>query len=350
VSIVQNALTIESPTALVPTQLWDRIGEHHVLGLTGPWYRMLADLQTTFNELTVDFWRARKAKTLHLPITTGAISSPMGLGSDSKPVQVNLCGVPTYLADSMQFMLEYGCRLTDTASYYIMPSFRGEQTDARHLAQFFHSEAEIPGGLDDVITVVQDYLMFLASGFLAAHEDVIQQTAGSVDHVLRMAAGTEFRRITFDDAALILDGFGIEQHDSWRGLSPEGEARLMKTVGPFTWVTNWDHLAVPFYQAYDEGAGGSSPVALNGDLLFGIGETVGAGERHATSDQLASALQLHDVDPAPYGWYSDIRDIKPMRTAGFGLGVERFLMWLTNHLDIRDMQLLPRENGRSINP
>lgn len=47
---------------------------------------------------------------MHLPITTGSISSPMGLGSDSIPVKIQLGGRDTYLADSMQFALEYGCR------------------------------------------------------------------------------------------------------------------------------------------------------------------------------------------------------------------------------------------------
>lgn len=55
---------------------------------------------------------------MHLPVTTGSISSPMGRGSDSLPVKVKLEGVETYLADSMQFLLEYGCRLTNKGVYY----------------------------------------------------------------------------------------------------------------------------------------------------------------------------------------------------------------------------------------
>lgn len=340
-------LTSAAATRIVPASVWNHIGEHHRIALSSrPWYAMLADLQTTFNESTMDFWRARGAKTLHLPVTTGSISSPMGAGSDSMPVAVDLLGVPTYLADSMQFMLEYGCRLTSTDTYYVMPSFRGEQTSKRHLAQFFHSEAEIHGGLDDVITVVQAYLRHLAIEFLERHADQIIQTAGTVAHVEALAGDAPFHRLTFDEAASIVPA-AVEHHDGWRTLSHSGEQELMQTIGQFTWVTHWDHLAVPFYQAY---ADGSSNVALNGDLLFGIGETVGLGERHRTAADLRSALAQHEVAEEPYQWYVEMRELQELRTAGFGLGVERFFMWLTGHDDIRDMQIFPRENGRAITP
>jgi len=84
--------------------------------LDDPLYSCLVDLQDLVNYETATFWRERAVRALHLPVTTGSISSPMGLGSDSLPVQVDLFGVPTYLADSMQFMLEYGCRIATVAA------------------------------------------------------------------------------------------------------------------------------------------------------------------------------------------------------------------------------------------
>ena len=66
----------------------------------------------------------------------------------------------------MQFMLEYGCRMFKEGCYYIMPSFRGEEADERHLCQFYHSEAEIPGTLDDVMKLVEEYLIYLSRRLL----------------------------------------------------------------------------------------------------------------------------------------------------------------------------------------
>jgi asparaginyl-tRNA synthetase len=61
-----------------------------------------------------------------------------------------------------------------------MPSFRGEDADATHLCQFFHSEAEIVGGLDDVIRVVEDYIRFLAQRLLAELASEIRSVAGDL--------------------------------------------------------------------------------------------------------------------------------------------------------------------------
>jgi asparaginyl-tRNA synthetase len=337
----------------LPSKIWEKTENYQREVLRNPWYRVIAELQNSITELTVDFWRARDARTAYLPVTTGSISSPMGLGSDSLPVQVDLFGQKTYLADSMQFMLELGCRITGKDTYYIMPSFRGEDIDPRHLSQFFHSEAEIRGGLTDVMRVVEEYLVHLAGGILERHSAELQAAGRDLTDIETLANGGKFRVVTFEEAVRLLDGEGVHSEPGepgkpgWRTLTHAGERLLMKRLGEFTWVTHFDHLSVPFYQAF---ADGDRSTAANADLLFGIGEIVGSGERHQNVEDLVEALAIHQVDLEPYAWYADIRKSEPLRTAGFGMGVERFLMWLLDHDDIRDMQLVPRENGKNIVP
>ncbi|GHJ45903.1 hypothetical protein Cs7R123_32450 [Catellatospora sp. TT07R-123] len=332
-----------------PPRSWMTPDSHFAIAMDSDWYRGLVLLQDTLTTATTQFWTARGLRFSHLPITTGSVSSPMGLGSDSLPVQVDLHGVPTFLADSMQFSLEYMCRLSRNGAYYVMPSFRGEAADPTHLCQFFHSEAEIPGSLDDVMRLVEDYIRHLAEHLLVQAGHWIARMAGGVAHVeslLAQPAG--FRRLTFDEAVVHLpepESVQTDEVGGWRSLTRAGEKRLMDRLGQFVWVTRWDHLSVPFYQAFD-----GDGRARNADLLFGPGEVVGAGERHTTGDQVRDALKLHDVASDGYEWYVAMKDLRPMRTAGFGLGVERFFMWLLQHDDIRDLQLLPRENGRTILP
>ena len=127
---------------------WKNLDTHYIEVLKNPWYKILVKLENLISVETMNFYEERGIITMHLPVTTGSISSPMGRGSDSSPVKINIDGVDTYLADSMQFLLEYGCRLNDKGVYYIMPTFRGEKADERHLCQFYHSEAEIPGKLE----------------------------------------------------------------------------------------------------------------------------------------------------------------------------------------------------------
>nr|WP_281400974.1 amino acid--tRNA ligase-related protein [Amycolatopsis umgeniensis] len=274
----------------------------------------------------------------------------MGRGSDSSPVRIRLEGVDTYLADSMQFLLEFSCRLSDGPVYYVMPSFRGEAADDTHLCQFFHSEAELVGGLDEVTATVDDYVRHLATAFLEQAPDLVAHLAGTAEHLREPFAAKAFNRIPFDEAVSLLGAdpaFVKTDVPGARSLTRAGERRLMDLRGPFTWVTHMDHLSTPFYQAF---AGPDKDKAQNGDLLFGIGETVGCGERHATVDEVTEALALHEVDRSDYEWYVKMREISPLRTAGFGMGVERFMLWLLAHDDIRDLPLLLRFNGQQIDP
>ncbi|GGN29513.1 hypothetical protein GCM10011609_86700 [Lentzea pudingi] len=317
--------------------------------LDDPFFRSVVVLQDVLTRVTTAFWAEQQVRAIHLPITTGSVSSPMGLGSDSLPVRVEMFGEPTYLADSMQFMLEYGCRLAPAGTWYLMPSFRGEDSDETHLNQFFHSEAELPGGLNEIIVAVEGYARRLAEEVLASCADDVIAASGSTAHIEQMASLTEFPRITFDEAVAHLGRRPamVVDHGGWRTLTREGEQRLMEEISPILWVTHYDHLSVPFYQAYGDAA---QRTALNADLLFGPGEVVGCGERHVDGEQTRAALVHHQVPEQDYEWYVRMKDAKPMRTAGFGLGVERWLMWVLGQKDIRELQIAPRLNGLTVAP
>src|ERR1700739_4351911 len=77
------------------------------------WYKALALIESDISITTQSFFAKHKLKALLPPVTTTSISSPFGLGSDSSPVEIQLFGVKAFLADSEQFMLEYGCRVFD---------------------------------------------------------------------------------------------------------------------------------------------------------------------------------------------------------------------------------------------
>lgn len=328
---------------------WRPSPDRYLQILDSPLHRAVVDLQDALTVETTSFWSQRGVKAVHLPITTGSVSSPMGLGSDSAPVAIDLFGQHTYLADSMQFMLEYACRLNSAGAWYLMPSFRGEDSDETHLNQFFHSEAEIAGGLDEVITTVDDYVRRLASAALERCGDQVGQIAGSTSHIERMLDMGQFPRMTLDEAISYLgdDDHAVHYQEGWRTLTRHGEHRLLEEVSPVLWVTHYDHLSVPFYQAYGDD---EKRTALNGDLLFGCGETVGCGERHEDGEQTRAALAHHRVPEQAYDWYVQMKQHRPMRTSGFGLGVERWLMWVLGQKDIRELQLAPRLNGVTINP
>ena len=151
--------------------IWKNKDNFYLNVLEEPWYGLLVKLENLITFETMKFYEKKGIITIHLPITTGTISSPMGRGSDSIPVKVKINGKDTYLADSMQFLLEYGCRLNSKGVFYVMPSFRGENTDERHLNQFYHSEVEIPGKLEDIISLGTEYIKYLSKKILEYYGD-----------------------------------------------------------------------------------------------------------------------------------------------------------------------------------
>ncbi len=332
--------------------IWKDKNSFYLKALDSDWYKLLVKLENLISVETTNFYCNEGMITMHFPVTTGSISSPMGKGSDSLPVSVDLFGIRTYLADSMQFMLEYGCRLTDKGVYYVMPSFRGEKADERHLCQFFHSESEIKGDLNDVMNLVDRYIKYLAKEVVNQLGEEIKNMVGDISHIEKIANyNGEFPRISFDDAETLLkekdpvniDKY-IEYNDGWRNITRAGETKVMELFDGVVWITNYDLLAVPFYQKIDN----DGKTAKNADLLMGIGETVGCGERHEDYNQLLESLEKHNVDESEYEWYVNMKKEFPLQTAGFGLGIERLLMWILKCDDIRNMQICLRFNGEEI--
>ncbi len=314
-----------------------------VKALRSPWSALVADLYDVVLQATDDYARARGLRSFPLPPTTRSVTCPTAAGSDSEPVPVTVLGVRTYLPDSSQFALEYGCRLAPGGCFVIAPSFRGEGADQTHLNQYTHSEAEIPGGLDDLIDYVDGYVSTLAGVILEKLSGRLSATRGDISHVERMACRTSFEQVTFDEAVRVVadvDGC-VRDEGTGRTLTRKAERLLTERVSEFVWVRHFDSLAVPFYQAFEDGQG---KTARNADLHFGPGEIVGSGERHADAQALRRCMATHGVSEQEYAWYVRLREVFPMRTSGFGMGVERFLMWVLRHDDIRDIPIISRLN------
>ncbi|XP_031176501.2 uncharacterized protein LOC116065233 [Sander lucioperca] len=344
-----------------PPHSWQNPQSHSTLAIKSQWYRNLFQIQNTLFHSTVEYFHSSCQYSYALtPLTTDTISSPMGLGSDSEPVSVNLLGQDIYLADSMQFVLEYFLRFQDNlpGTYYISPSFRGEDPDATHLNQFYHVECELLGDMDNAISIAEGYLAHLTKSMLKKHSDMILNTAGTLTHVKAMLSKldgkTPLPRVPLDQAipmmpsADCLEWVQDGQPHFGRKLTRKGERVLIEKYGGAVWLTEMDHLGVPFYQAYVEGTGRCKAKAA--DLLLGLGETVGLGERHSTPEMVLEALRHHAVPEQSYKWYTNMRQVKPLLSSGWGMGTERYLCWLLHHDDIRDIHIIPRMKGMKYMP
>lgn len=358
-----HRIRIEAPKS------WKQPRTHYQTALQSSWYTSVFSLQNTLFHATMSFFQDRlEYKYASIPVTTDSISSPMGLGSDSLPVEVDLLGQETYLADSMQFTLEYVLRMEEglKGAYYVGCSFRGEDYDSMHLNQFYHAECELLGTLDDGITVAEDYVLTITKSLLDNNLAAIRAIAGTISHVddlfsLAKKHRGHFPRITLSDA-LTLPEIADNAH-TWkyavahepskgRALTRAGERILIAKFGGAVWLTEMDHLSVPFYQAFVPHANNAQ--ALCADLLMGPGEILGLGQRHTHACDVSEALIMHEVPEDKYEWYLSIRDEvkggKCLQTTGWGMGMERYLAWLLKHDDIRDMVIIPRMKGMRFAP
>jgi asparaginyl-tRNA synthetase len=347
----QNSATTER---IVPPRSWKDPDKHLEALLTHPYYRNLISVQHELHVAVMDYFAKNKFKFADLPVTTQSVSSPMGLGSDSLPVNVVINGHPTYLSDSMQFHLELACRITNQNTAYKMISFRGEQSDCTHLAQFQHAECEIIGDLFDIMRTAGNFLHHITLHLIEYCHDDVHSIAGTTSHLSKLLGFSgKFPSISMDEALEILlkqDPNLISNHPAGFSLpTKKGEKFLCDYCGcaGVLWIKNFPHNAVPFYQAF---CNERRSHALNADLLVCGLETIGAGQRHFHSSEVIKALNNHKIAPEPYSWYVRMRDMSSIQTSGFGVGLERYLMWVLKQSDIRDCTLLTRENGSTCCP
>ncbi|XP_062842963.1 uncharacterized protein si:ch211-256m1.8 [Trichomycterus rosablanca] len=346
-------------TKVTPPHTWENPQSHSILAIKSQWYRNLFQIQNTLFHSTVEYFSNQCKYAYALtPITTDTISSPMGLGSDSEPVFVSMLGQDVYLADSMQFVLEYFLRFQEglAGTYYVSPSFRGEDPDATHLNQFYHVECELLGDMDAAISVAEGYVVYLTQTMLKHHSKIILSVAGTLSHAHDLIERLKepLPRVTLEQAipkmpsADCFEWVQEGQPQLGRKLTRKGEAALIEEYGGAVWLTEMDHLSVPFYQAYVQGSGRNKAKAA--DLLLGLGETIGLGERHSTPEMVLEALQHHAVPEESYKWYINMRKDIPLCTSGWGMGTERYLCWLLQHDDVRDMQIIPRLKAKKYMP
>ncbi|KAH9949129.1 hypothetical protein B0H21DRAFT_820318 [Amylocystis lapponica] len=362
VTQMRSAIVARQLRSISAPKTWFDARTHHVEAISKEWYGHVFQIQNAlFHETIKLFGVQLQYKYALVPVTSDCISSPMGLGSDSLPVQVELFGRPTYLADSMQFTLEYMLRFEEglRGTYYVANSFRGEDPDSSHLNQFYHVECELLGGVDDAMGVAEQYVYGLTEAIRRDHSDSIRAIAGTTDHIdtvlaLFRANDGKLPRITVDDAIAMMPAdeehweLAVEDRpECGRKLTRKGERFLIKHFGGACWLTEFDHLSCPFYQQYTDE---TKTKARCADMLIGLGETLGLGERHQTAEEVLAALNHHVVPPVSYQWYMDIRKVRPLKTSGWGMGTERYVAWLFQHDDIRDFALIPRLKGETFLP
>jgi len=163
---------------------------------------------------------------------------------------------------------------------------------------------------------------------------------------LEFVRDRDFQRISYTDAVELLKESGEKfEYPVEYGLNLQSEHERYLTETHFkcpTTVFNYPTEIKPFYMRKNDD--GKTVAAM--DLLVpGIGEIVGGSQREERLELLRENMAAHDLDEADYNWYVDLRRYGTVPHAGFGLGFERLLMFVTGVTNIRDVIPFPRTPG-----
>ncbi len=244
----------------------------------------------------------------------------------------------------------FACALSNI--YTFGPTFRAENSNtSRHAAEFWMIEPEVAfcdlaGDMD----LAESMVKYLVREMLENHEGDLAIFEKFVDKGLRerleFVASRPFERISYTEAVELLKKSGVNfAYPVEYGLNLQSEHERWLTEEHFkkpTTVFNYPKEIKPFYMRLNDD---HKTVTAMDVLVPGIGEIIGGSQREERLGVLLENFARHGLDPEAYGWYADLRKYGSVPHAGFGLGFERLLMFVTGMANIRDVIPFARTPG-----
>lgn len=238
--------------------------------------------------------------------------------------------------------------------YTFGPTFRAEKSNTlRHAAEFWMIEPEIAfADLADDMQLAEDMIKYVINHVLATCPDEIEFFNNFVDKGLKerltTLANSKFERMTYTKAIELLAPHNneFEFPVSWGcDIATEHERYLTeKIVGGPVFVTDYPKEIKSFYMRLNDDG---KTVAATDMLVPGVGELIGGSQREERMDVLLARMNELGLNPDDYWWYLELRKYGGTKHAGFGLGFERLVMYLTGVQNIRDVLPFPRTVGNA---
>ena len=273
-------------------------------------------------------------------------------GEDGKVLdKEDFFGRPSNLTVSGQLNVECFAQAFRNV-YTFGPTFRAEKSyTPRHAAEFWMIEPEIAfADLEDDMELAEDMLKYVIADVLAKAPEEMEFLNSFVDkgliERLQHVVNSKFARVSYTDAIDILlkadKQFEYPVH--WgMDIQTEHERYLAEEhFGSPVCVYNYPKEIKAFYMRQNEDG---KTVAAVDVLVPGIGELIGGSQREERLDVLEARIRELGLDMDSYWWYLELRKYGTTPHAGFGLGFERLIMYLTGVSNIRDVLPFPRTTG-----
>jgi len=238
--------------------------------------------------------------------------------------------------------------------YTFGPTFRAENSNTpRHAAEFWMVEPEIAfADLNDDMDLAEAMLKSVVKYLLDKCPDELAFFNKFIDNTLldrlNNIVSSDFARVTYEEAMELLAQADVkfEYPIGWgEDLQTEHERYLTEKVyGRPVFVTDWPREIKAFYMRVNDDA---KTVAAADLLVPGVGELVGGSQREERLDVLMESISRFGLKPEDYSWYADLRKYGGTKHAGYGLGFERLIMYVTGMTNIRDVESFPRTTGNA---
>lgn len=236
--------------------------------------------------------------------------------------------------------------------YTFGPTFRAENSNtARHAAEFWMIEPEIAfANLSDDMKLAEDMLKFVINYVLENAPEEMKFFNSFVDkgliERLEGIVNSQFGHITYTEAIEILEKADVEfKYPVKWGIDLQTEHERYLTEQVFkkpVFVTDYPKEIKAFYMRMNDD--GKTVAAM--DLLVpGVGEIIGGSQREERLDVLLERMKELELNEDDYWWYLELRKFGGTKHAGFGLGFERCVMYITGMTNIRDVIPFPRTSG-----
>lgn len=231
-------------------------------------------------------------------------------------------------------------------SYAFGPTFRAEKSKTRrHLTEFWMVEPEVAyAGYQDMMDLGEGLILFIVDRVL--NDRKLELAALERDTTVLEAIKGPFPRLHYDDAVKMLqEGHAkgeLENNFEWGGdFGAPDETYLSKQFGLPVFVHHFPTAIKGFYFEVDKDR---PECALGIDLLApeGYGEIIGGGERATSLEYLESQLKHHGLPQETFEWYLDLRRFGSVPHAGFGMGIERTVAWMSGIEHVRETIPFPR--------
>jgi asparaginyl-tRNA synthetase len=286
-------------------------------------------------------------------VTTLPLGDPPRDESGAVDDAADFFGRKTFLTVSGQLEAEIGA-LALSRVYTFGPTFRAENSNtARHLAEFWMVEPEAAFcDLDGLADLAERFLKSVFKDVLDRCEDDMAFFAKRIESqaIERMQTVIDrpFERIPYREAVKILEGSGQDfEFPVGFGLDLQSEHERWLTekhVGCPVVVTDWPAEIKAFYMYRNDD---EETVAAMDVLVGGVGEIIGGSQREHRLEVLERTIRGQGLEPEDYWWYLDLRRYGSVPHAGFGLGFERIVQFMTGMANIRDVIPFPRTPGQA---